>query len=638
MRRHFKKIASFVMTISMVVGTLAPAFADTAVNFTDTNGHWAESQITEWAEEGLAKGYQDGSFKPENSITRAEFMALVNRSYGFTEKAEVGYKDVKSNHWAYNEFKVAEAAGYIGGYEDGTLRPNGNITRQEMAAMVARLAKLESAVDSQNYLALEDLDTIPQWSAGVVSAVVDAEMVNLIGGSFKPAQASTRAEVVYALDNSLLSKVVVSYDKAGTYTAGTVKGSLAINAKDVVLEDTIVKGDLIIGEKVGEGDVTLKNVTVEGRTIVRGGGMNTIIVENSNIVRLIVEKKDGKVRILAVGDTYVDQVNLKSGAKLESKDAKAENFGSLVVEKGIAANQSVIIAASFDEVEVRVVNGNIEVLSGTIDSLVIDKSAEGVKINLAAGVVVKEATVDAKATIEGKGKIEKAIVSTNDATITVPVDKTEGKPAEGGGGGGGGGSSSGGGSTVTTKTYTFHAVYGKNTRELFTESYLTTQKMDFNMISKSYDEVLKVVENHTTSSMLKDLLKENMSYVEKLANDNTTGLKALGKLRTEIKDLIEAGKSVEEHIGQLVEELKGEALSDILEDLDKLSGEDGIQGVEVNVINANGGDQKVSISNAVSEANRILGSQTIESIATRNDGVFATITMSGRTIELKVSR
>ena len=68
------------------------ALADT---FTDTGSHWAKDKIESWAEKGYVSGYQDGSFKPDQNITRAEFMVIVNKAFGFTKTAPIDFSDVK---------------------------------------------------------------------------------------------------------------------------------------------------------------------------------------------------------------------------------------------------------------------------------------------------------------------------------------------------------------------------------------------------------------------------------------------------------------------------------------------------------------------------------------------------------------
>jgi len=87
----------------------------------DLNGHWAEKQIMGWMEKGFIKGYSDNTFKPNNTITRAEFLTIVNNVFGYKDKAQISFTDVKTSDWYYDEIAKAIAAGYIKGYADGTI-------------------------------------------------------------------------------------------------------------------------------------------------------------------------------------------------------------------------------------------------------------------------------------------------------------------------------------------------------------------------------------------------------------------------------------------------------------------------------------------------------------------------------------
>lgn len=417
--KSFKKVISLVLVLLMTCSNVVFAKGD------DYLGHWAAESIQNWVDKGYVKGYKDGSFRPDNHITRAEFIAITNRSFGFDGLADIHYKDVKASHWAYNEFKHAQAAGYIAGFEDGTLRPNDQISRQEVAAIIARLLNLGEAKKSEDFLALTDIAQIPDWSAGAISAMVDNGYMRLRDdSSFAPSAAATRAEVIAALDSGYLTYVKHAYNEAGTYAAGIVDGSVEINAKGVVLEDTVINGNLIIGEDVGNGTVTLTDVVVKGDTVVNGGGMNSVIINNSQINHLIVQKKDGKVRILAKGDTYIDKVDLRSGAKLAS-EGDANNFGTVIIAENLLSNEPIILMANFAKVETKSGKNEIQVNSKKLAKFVVGQTAKDVKINLAEGATITTLEANAPATIDGKGKIETAIINVDDVKITATVDKTE---------------------------------------------------------------------------------------------------------------------------------------------------------------------------------------------------------------------
>lgn len=121
----FKKAAKWVLVASLAFPVSAGLSGpETARAAADVAGHWAKTEITNWQDLELSEGYPDGTFRPDASITRAEFVALVNRVFRLKDKASVDFSDVKAGDWHYDEFAKARVAGVVSGYEDGTLRPN----------------------------------------------------------------------------------------------------------------------------------------------------------------------------------------------------------------------------------------------------------------------------------------------------------------------------------------------------------------------------------------------------------------------------------------------------------------------------------------------------------------------------------
>src|SRR5450830_697116 len=198
--RNFKRGIAILAIVCMMFALMpANTFAFQA---TDISGHWAQVKIQSWIDKGLIKGYPDGTFKPDQDITRAEFMALVNRAFGYTAVAPITYTDVKAGSWYAPEVAKAQAAGYITGYPDGTMKPENPITREEVATIVARIKKLNSDVNAADKYT--DAAKIGSWSKGQVGAVTSAKiMQGYPDGSFMPQGLITRAEVVEALDNAL---------------------------------------------------------------------------------------------------------------------------------------------------------------------------------------------------------------------------------------------------------------------------------------------------------------------------------------------------------------------------------------------------------------------------------------------------
>lgn len=171
-----------------------------APSFTDIAGHWANSAILSAAGKHLVSGYPDGTFKPDADITRAEFTVMLANALKLegSSSAPAFADDVQIGKWAKQAIANAVEAGIVGGYADGSFRPNARITRAEMAAMVARALKLSADADATTGFA--DNKDIPNWAKGAIEAVREQGIMNGRGGNkFVPNGTATRAEAVTLL-------------------------------------------------------------------------------------------------------------------------------------------------------------------------------------------------------------------------------------------------------------------------------------------------------------------------------------------------------------------------------------------------------------------------------------------------------
>jgi hypothetical protein len=446
-----RKAVGLFLTLCLVFTAFSSAYAATSVS--DVKGHWAESQINDWTAKGLIAGYPDGSFKPDNSITRAEFIALVNRSFGFTAMDTVSFSDLNASDWEYADVQKAVKAGFITGYEDQTLRPNNQISRQEIASIVLRLLNLSPNEDGTSIFT--DAATFPSWSKGAIGAVAAATiMKGYEDSSFRPTRSTTRAEAVITLIGALKAAAVV-YDQAGTYgpTTGTttVNGSVEVKVPGVVLQNMVINGNLILSAGIGTGDVTLKNVTVKGTTIVNGGGANSIHAVDSTLAKVVVNKVDQTpVRIVAEGTTSVDDVLVQSPVTLEESNLTGVGFTNVTLDAGLPAGSKVTLIGSFNELTILAKNISIE-LTGSVQKITVGANATGVTLKLGQGTTVVSLILDAPIVVTGPGTIQTVTEHVPGSTYeTQPVTIVTGSPtptpAPGGTGGSGGGSGGSGGS------------------------------------------------------------------------------------------------------------------------------------------------------------------------------------------------
>ena len=104
------------------------------------DGAWYTCAVSTLSKMGIIKGYEDGSFKPDASISRAEFAAIAARFDPDGDKTPATFSDV-SSHWAKDEISIAANHGWIKGYEDGSFKPDQKITRAETMTLVNRVLK-----------------------------------------------------------------------------------------------------------------------------------------------------------------------------------------------------------------------------------------------------------------------------------------------------------------------------------------------------------------------------------------------------------------------------------------------------------------------------------------------------------------
>ncbi|ASA23913.1 YDG domain-containing protein [Paenibacillus donghaensis] len=190
------------------------AFGAAATASSDIKGHWAENEMNAWMDKGFIHGYQDGTLKPDSNIIRTEFMALINRSFGFTETASISYTDLTPSNWAYTEVAKAKKAGYIQGYTDGTIGVNKYVSRQEAAVIIHRLLDLDLSGNTTS--SFKDSSSIASWAQVSVDYIAAQGIMTgyTASNSFKPTQFITRAEAIVALERALNVRMDTDNDSA----------------------------------------------------------------------------------------------------------------------------------------------------------------------------------------------------------------------------------------------------------------------------------------------------------------------------------------------------------------------------------------------------------------------------------------
>ncbi|MBU5433929.1 S-layer homology domain-containing protein [Intestinimonas sp. MSJ-38] len=401
------KILSLILVFAMTVSLFTVGAGAAELIYRDTDGHWAAETIEGFSRLGLIEGY-NGQFFPNKNITRGEMAVILDRLMDYQTAAKNSFSDLGEAFYTDAVLK-ANAVGVMLG-SNGTVRPTDPITRQEAAVLLCRALGLEGGGSVAQF---SDRGQIASWAADAVGLMAAKGLIQGANGLFRPTEAITRAETVAILDRAL-GKLV----SEGESASGRVDGNVVVRGAGAKLSDMTINGDLIIAEGVGVGEVHLNGVTITGRTIVRGGGVNSIYMNNVRANGgVVVNKLDGRVRVVTSGSTTVSVTLLQSGAILVG-----DGFKTVEIPADIAKGQTVEI------------QGNIERLVN---------SSEDAKITANGTIQTVEANV--KTEIKGDAKVVGATGSADVKVNGSAVAKTD-KPAAGG--------SSGGNSSTASKEIT----------------------------------------------------------------------------------------------------------------------------------------------------------------------------------------
>lgn len=172
-----------------------------AKTFKDIKSHWAKAEIDNMATMGYING-NNGIYRPNDNITRAEFMSLLTRIMNLSafDNTNSPFKDVKPNDWFAKDIALASEGGLIKGYEDGTFRPNSSITRQEIGKIIGALLKDNlTDVEVDEILSRYD-DNVSGWAKREVARNIKAEIIKgLPDNTFGGDKNATRAEAAVIL-------------------------------------------------------------------------------------------------------------------------------------------------------------------------------------------------------------------------------------------------------------------------------------------------------------------------------------------------------------------------------------------------------------------------------------------------------
>ena len=334
MRKWKSAVSAFLAGI-MILSMAVTAFAAN-VTFTDTSSHWAKDQIQYLVSKDVLNGYKQSNgtytFQPDGTVTRAEFIKMLDETFGLTATKTISYTDVKSSDWFYPYFAKAAAQGYLLNY--GTsCSPNGKLTREEATTLLVRYLGLTGSSEA----AASTFTDYYSISQNYRSAVMIAVNAGLITGfkenngsyTFRPQETLTRAQALTILYRAAGAIYNVS---AYTKDSGSASTNAVITRGGVTLSKIALSGRVIVTEGASGDPVTLTGCTSSDTIYVRGSA--NLILDNSTIKNIVLLSPNSTVMISIMNGTTVDNLTLSTKASLVV--ASGTKVNTLTVETGAA--------------------------------------------------------------------------------------------------------------------------------------------------------------------------------------------------------------------------------------------------------------------------------------------------------------
>ena len=193
-----------------------PAVTAPGTTFSDVKNHANKAAIEALASRGIINGMGQGTFMPNKTMTRAEFAAIVTRALGLTAKDTKVFSDVPSSKWYAGYIGTANSSGIVNGVGNGKFNPEGTITRQEAAAMVARAAKrcgLDTEMDAgatKDVLAqFGDYRSVASWAKESLAFCYYTNILDQSALKIEPTKAILRCEIAQMLCNMLTAAELI---------------------------------------------------------------------------------------------------------------------------------------------------------------------------------------------------------------------------------------------------------------------------------------------------------------------------------------------------------------------------------------------------------------------------------------------
>ena len=335
----------------MVVALAATAFA---ASYTDTDGHWAEEAIERWTSLDIVKGYDDGEYKPENDLTRGQAAVIFARLLKLEKKADItNFTDVAADAYYADAIAQVVARGIMNGKSSSSMDPEGPLTREEFFTMLVRAIGLPTEEKSEK--TFSDENKVSDWAAGSINALVNAGYVQgYENGTIRPENDIKRSEIVALFHQTVVAyanedgKEVVAPEKGVVIVVAddvTVKSEKGEEVTVVVAKEEGTVTVETAGAVSVVADGATVNVAEENTVYVNADDTTIAATEKAEVV---VNAKDATVSLegttaevsVTVAENNVEITDAPNGTSVTVEETVT---GTVVNEDKVASDSSYVV-------------------------------------------------------------------------------------------------------------------------------------------------------------------------------------------------------------------------------------------------------------------------------------------------------
>lgn len=314
---------ALIMALSVTAGSVAPLFTATPTyaqtSFSDvSSNYWASQFIQQLSQRGVIAGFPDGTFRPEEPVTRAQFAAMINKAFNRSaQRPAINFNDVPSNYWAYNAIRQAYTIGFLSGYPGNQFRPNQAIPREQV---------LVSLANGLEYVTTGNVEATLQYFN-------DAS--NISGYARSPIAAATQKQIVVNYPNVKFLNPTITASRA--QVAAFIYQALVSSN-----QATVINSPYVVSLQVTPPPLT--SVTIPQGT--------TIPVKYEQAEKILVTKDETAPLTLITSQNVITQdgtVVIPAGSQVIGKLKPAQGGSQFVAEKLIlTTGKEYNISASSD--------------------------------------------------------------------------------------------------------------------------------------------------------------------------------------------------------------------------------------------------------------------------------------------------